>query len=621
MNKNLLLGLLSAALLCGGVSQPASAGIVLEENFDQFTEGTNAKPADVNIGESGKLGELLLGWSGDAVYEAGGALFVGSTDIFDFDSHSLKTPDLDLKASDGNIRITLRVKSWTSYGNMININSDSGKLSSPYFEDGDWHDFVIVTDKDLDGALSLSSASAYSTAFFVDYLKIEQGEDILMPPTSLRPTDYNGSTFTARWLSVKGASSYTVSVYNKDAAGARINEVAYDAEALPEGDTSGNHVVVTVTDSSLKYYFTVVAKQGESVSDESNESEVIKFVESLQAPVALKPTNVTKTGFTANWTAVPDAETYTASLYKTVTLTEDAYTDIIYEDFEGIKKGSFDLISLPDKDPSLLDDYTHQPGWYASAYAFGGGSLVLWPMFGTGYFVTPSLDLSNNDGIAFVDFSAAVGDGGSFKTGDKVTVDLLTQNDGETTVLESVDVTIDEKASKSYEVMLTKGVKGSFVRISYSGSYELHVDDMAVVQKAKAGDKIRAVVKQVATDGLSADFEYAPADNTEYSYRVVASVNTITTFGMDDVVTSDASNEIAVDGAGAVEALEEAGFKVYTAAGKLHINASEPMPVSVVDAYGRTVASFVARQGDNAVDCSGFVVVCVGGKAVKAVVH
>ena len=272
MNKNLLFGFLATTVLSWGNAPQASAEVVLEENFDQFTEGSVSKPAEVDIAASGKLGEQLLGWTGDAVYEAGGALFVGTTDIFDFDSHYITTPDLDLLAADGNIRITLRVKSWTKYGNMINIKAGDTKLSSPYFEDGDWHDFVIVTDKGLPGALSLSSASLYSTPFFIDYLKIEQGEDILMPPTSLRPTDYNGSTFTARWLSVPGATGYTVNVYNKDAEGNRVNLRTYEAAALPEGDTSGNRVVVTVADNTLKYYFTVVAKNATYESDESNES-------------------------------------------------------------------------------------------------------------------------------------------------------------------------------------------------------------------------------------------------------------------------------------------------------------------------------------------------------------
>ena len=60
----------------------------------------------------------------------------------------------------------------------------------------------------------------------------------------------------------------------------RINVKTYDAEPLPEGDTSGNRVIVTVDDNTLKYYFVVVANRGTNVSTESNESEVIKHVES-----------------------------------------------------------------------------------------------------------------------------------------------------------------------------------------------------------------------------------------------------------------------------------------------------------------------------------------------------
>lgn len=620
MKKNLLFGFLAASALLGAAPL-ANAGVVLEEDFNQFTDGTTSKPGNVDIAASGKLGDVLLGWTGDAIYEAGGSLFVGTTDVLDFDPHSISTPDLDLDAKDGNIRITLRVKSWTEYGNMINIKAGDTKLSSPYFEDGEWHDFVIVTDKGLPGALSISSASLYSTPFFIDYLKIEQGDEVVPSPTSLRPTDYDGTTFSARWLSVPNATGYTVSVYNKDAEGNRINVKTYDAEPLPEGDTSGNRVIVTVDDNTLKYYFVVVAKRGTNVSTESNESEVIKHVESLEAPTALAATDVTTNSFTANWTAVPDADTYTATLYKTITLTEDSDTEILNEDFAGITKGSFDLIDLPSKDPDNLDAYTHTPGWYASTYAFGGGSLVLWPMFGSAFFVTPSLDLSGNGGVVFVDFTAAAGDSGKYKTGEKVTVDLLTQANNETTVLESAEIELDEGAFKNYGTMFTKGVKGSFIRFSYGGTSEVHFDDVVITQKTKAGDKVRTVAQQVETTGLSAKFTYEPAANTEYSYKVFASVNTITAVGMDDVVYSGASNEIVVSEADGVADVAAAGFKVFARNGRLVVDAAEAAPVTVVDAYGRVIAAFEAHQGENTVDCQGFVIVRVGDKVVKTIVR
>lgn len=620
MKKNLLFGFLAASALLGAAPL-ANAGVVLEEDFNQFTDGTTSKPGNVDIAASGKLGDVLLGWTGDAIYEAGGSLFVGTTNVLDFDPHSISTPDLDLDAKDGNIRITLRVKSWTEYGNMINIKAGDTKLSSPYFEDGEWHDFVIVTDKGLPGALSISSASLYSTPFFIDYLKIEQGDEVVPSPTSLRPTDYNGTTFSARWLTVPGATSYTVSVYNKDAEGNRINVKTYNADPLPEGDTSGNRVVVTVDDNTLKYYFVVVAKKGEYVSTESNESEVIKHIESLAAPTALAATDVTANSFTANWTAVPDADTYTATLYKTITLTEDSDTEILNEDFAGITKGSFDLIDLPSKDPDNLDAYTHTPGWYASTYAFGGGSLVLWPMFGSAFFVTPSLDLSGNGGVVFVDFTAAAGDSGKYKTGEKVTVDLLTQANNETTVLESAEIELDEGAFKNYGTMFTKGAKGTFIRFSYGGTSEVHFDDVVITQKTKAGDKVRTVAQQVETTGLSAKFTYEPAANTEYSYKVFASVNTITAVGMDDVVYSGASNEIMVGKADGVADVAAAGFKVFARNGRLVVDAAEAAPVTVVDAYGRVIAAFEAHQGENTVDCQGFVIVRVGDKVVKTIVR
>lgn len=89
---------ISRSLSAAWATPLANAGVVLEEDFNQFTDGTTSKPGNVDIAASGKLGDVLLGWTGDAIYEAGGSLFVGTTDVLDFDPHSISTPDLDLDA-------------------------------------------------------------------------------------------------------------------------------------------------------------------------------------------------------------------------------------------------------------------------------------------------------------------------------------------------------------------------------------------------------------------------------------------------------------------------------------------------------------------------------------------
>ena len=64
MKKNLLFGFLAASALLGAAPL-ANAGVVLEEDFNQFTDGTTSKPGNVDIAASGKLGDVLLGWTGE----------------------------------------------------------------------------------------------------------------------------------------------------------------------------------------------------------------------------------------------------------------------------------------------------------------------------------------------------------------------------------------------------------------------------------------------------------------------------------------------------------------------------------------------------------------------------
>ena len=59
MKKNLLFGFLAASALLGAAPL-ANAGVVLEEDFNQFTDGTTSKPGNVDIAASGKLGDVLL---------------------------------------------------------------------------------------------------------------------------------------------------------------------------------------------------------------------------------------------------------------------------------------------------------------------------------------------------------------------------------------------------------------------------------------------------------------------------------------------------------------------------------------------------------------------------------
>ena len=70
--KLLMLAMLFVAFAMGATAQDDNVTVVLDENFDSFTEGSEDEPAttDISSYSSGKLSKKLTGWSGSKVYEA-----------------------------------------------------------------------------------------------------------------------------------------------------------------------------------------------------------------------------------------------------------------------------------------------------------------------------------------------------------------------------------------------------------------------------------------------------------------------------------------------------------------------------------------------------------------------
>lgn len=609
----------TSMLFSAANTSAADINTALEEDFSAFTEGSVKAPAETDIAANGDLAAKLPGWTGDHIYSAGGALLVGSTDIFEDGDYFLQTADLNLSADNGAVRISLRLKSAEKYGNLIYVYGGDSRLGVLSMDDGNWHDFTVVVGSDVP-SVKLYSAGTFRTAFFIDSIKVEQGSGILLTPTSLRPIDYNGTTFTARWLTVAGATSYDVNVYSKDASGNKTD--AFTLTAAPKTDeSSGNFIVVTVPDSSKKWYYNVVAKTADSESLPSEESEVIKYIASLDTPTALDATEVSDTGFTANWTAVDNAESYTVTVYKTYTSPDAAESVILSEDFKGITAGSFDFVSTPDTSSEKLDAYTTAPGWFAKDHVYAGGMIGLWPLFSASYLVTPALNVGSNGGVFFVDLTAALGDWGDYKTGETFTVELIKQTDSGDTVLETETITVDESNFKQYGVMFTQGFDGAFVKISYSGNYTMYIDDVTISQKVEAGAKIRSVVGQLTTTATSAHFDAAREENTVYSYSVTASVQSISQLGMDTEVKSDSSNEVTVNYDSSVSRLNATdSVRAFSRNGQLVIVAGEATPISVFDVAGRAIANQTVPAGETTFNCCGFVVVRTPQTALKVVI-
>lgn len=586
-------------------AQTTDVSVVLEENFDEFTEGSIEAPGtdDISSVLNGKLSEVLPGWRGREVYEAGGALRIGEDDLSSASAY-LQTTTLSLSPSEGgNIKVTARIKAVNDFGNMLTIGSQSVVVY-----DDNWTDVVYVTDRSMYNL----RISAMLGAFYIDYLKIEQSETFLMTPDAYRPVDFDGEKFTAEWRSVSGAESYLVDVYTKDEEGNKTY-------VLQQEETVETSMVVTVPDSNQKYYYCVSAKAGDNVSMPSEEQDVVIRINELDAPVALEASDVDDNGFTANWEATENAESYKVSVYATETLSEGRTVELVNEDFAGITEGTIDYVEFPPLQ-EYLDAYTTVPGWYAVNHVYASGYLGISPYGGEGSLQTPFLDLSSSNGAFVVDIVMAEYSYGDYFTGTTVKVELVDATDN---VLESHDVVLDAGEFKLYTVEFANGAANTAVKVVYDGSSKMFIDEMSVKQDYAAGDVINTLVADQETTELSYRFDFDMTSETTYSYCVTAQAATIDDGGNDVVIESEPSNMITVenplDGVNTID--EVASAKVFVCSGKLVVNLAGDDTISVYGIDGRLAGVYDGVTGENVIEADGIVIVKLGsGEVFKAVV-
>lgn len=340
--------------------------VVLDENFDAFTNGSADAPGTVDItGYSSsiehRLASILTGWTGRYVYEAGGALLIK-------DGGNLTTGYLNTSTDDACARATFKVKFMDSYGGCVKFTNGYSSAILLTAEDNEWHTMTIYF-----------SGSSYAKAkiepylslngMIIDDLKIETSPAFISAPTVYQPTSASKTEFTASWKKVTGATGYKLSVYSYD--GSARSYLLQDDEL----SATATSKVVTGLDASKKYFYNVKTMKGEYVSEESEEIEVVPVYSSLDVPVATAATDVTAEGFTANWNAVENADSYVVTVTKVETLSEAQTAEVMSEDFAGITKGTLSSPELGTMSEKPLDDYTQTPGWVAANACYASGYM------------------------------------------------------------------------------------------------------------------------------------------------------------------------------------------------------------------------------------------------------
>ena len=353
------------------------------------------------------------------------------------------------------------------------------------------------------------------------------------------------------------------------------------------------------------------------MSDYSNEIEVVKVISSLGAPVAKEATKVSQAGFTANWEPVEDAYKYILNVYQTETLVDDRDVAIISEDFSGVTLGTLEYVEFG-RTEEYLDSYTKQPGWFAVSDCYAAGYIGISPYGSKGSVATPKLDLSRNGGAFTYNVRMAEGSYGIYYEGSVIDIVLY---DGDNEV-ERKQVTL-AKGFADYAVEFAKGTAQSSVSVEYGNDKKLFIDEISVVQKLKAGDKLTSLIARkddIAATSYDVVFD-SPNPNFGYSYNVIAVGRTVQNYDIVDIL-SESSNTVDVRLVSDCISSVDCNAAVSAANGVVSVTLDADSEIRVYSIGGQMLAKVNGKVGttDISVD-AGLVVVKVGGKTVKLAVR
>lgn len=382
---------------------------------------------------------------------------------------------------------------------------------------------------------------------------------------------------------------------------------------LTDQRVTENSKDVAGTIEGTTYYYTVKAVNDQFTSIESNEMEVAEQMTGLPAPIVLPATNVSSTGFMANWQPVAKADAY--AIY--VSLKHTAATDEIFnltdEGFDGSTEGTIEAPVEGEDLVEYLDGYTKYPDWQAvmGMYAEGmvGFSNDLAELGLPGTLYSPTLDLSNNNGKFDVTLSMVGG-----AANDVVSVICFDMNDE--SAMEVKDITLTGNGPQTTTVSFEQGKAGSYIAIGTTGA-QLFIDNVKISQALKAGEStaVNCFYDESETNSCPVDGLENTSMNS-FSYKVLAFAVT----PEDEIIQSDFSEpmDVLLDAAG-LSSTEENGIRIFVTGETMHINLKQNATIEIYNTTGQLLKQINGTIGENTITLptGSLYLVNTSGKCVK----
>lgn len=276
----------------------------------------------------------------------------------------------------------------------------------------------------------------------------------------------------------------------------------------------------------------------------------VTVIPDLETPKVLAATDITDRGFTANWTAVPDATGYIVNTNIIRTSTgEDPYF-LIDTEFEGIQDGSAEEPIL-EYIYSYMDEYIDYKGWIAYFPMWAGEALGIsnqyLDRYGNGYLQSPTLDLSANEGVVNVQMKYMA------KNVDMFQVSLYTQLESGKMSLRSTRMVYPQKNGQWEELNTTinGGTSRSVVVIVLPETTygSIIMDNLKMWQELPEGTRYTVPMQRTLSDTNSAVISTVGCkadDRFSYNVQAYRQLNGTTFYSAESntIVVGDASDEV-----------------------------------------------------------------------------
>lgn len=538
--------------------------------------------------------------------------------------------DVKIESSGVSAPVNLAVKNYKGTSATLCWDAVDGAdsyLLNVYYFDASTYDYAYLLENESVKGTSYDVTGLDENLMYFFDVRAVVGEEVsplsesatiessVAAPEALPATDYAGTSFTANWTEVSGAAGYLLSVYYET-----ISEDGYETltnYVLENEEVQGTSYTVDGLDESLVYYYTVKAVMDDGTY--SKPSAAVAALPELDKPEVAPATEVTSSGFVANWKAVDFAQIYIPYLYKQHTAQADELYTFAETDFSSIV--STGTLEAPETtfDVYVFDGATGAYGWYISMAAFMEGGVGLdnsfasW--FGPSFMYSPELDLSKSGGKVSVTLSFASVDATSL-------VVTLATLDEDNYFVEINPVTLDVTSEMTeHTVELDGGTESCYILVYATDGTSLMFDALKTAINLKKGDSFENVIDSKILENGETSIKFdglAAVPGEKYAYNVVA------VFYGDqyNIVYSEISDKVYVDLNNSVaEAEADASARVYVTGDVLNVYNPDCEAVAVYDAAGCKV--FAADNCEENMEVSlanrGIYLVKVGDKVMKVV--